>query len=51
MLLVHKILGKPWEKVGMDLLRIKGRDYLIIVDYLTDFFELSELPETSASAV
>ena len=26
-------------------------DCLIIVDYLTDFFKLSELPDTSASAV
>ena len=24
-LLDHEILRKPWEKVGMDLFRIKGR--------------------------
>ena len=31
----------------MDLCRIKGKDYLIIVDYLTDFFELPDLPASS----
>ena len=31
-MLVHEILGKPWEKVGMDLFRMKGKDYLIVVD-------------------
>ena len=50
-LMVHEILGKPWEKVGMDLFRVQGRDFLIIVDYLTDYFEISELMDTSASAV
>ena len=35
----------------MDLFRVKGKDYLIVVDYLTDFFELSELPDLSASSV
>ena len=50
-LMVHEILGKPWEKVGMDLFRVQGRDLLIIVDYLTDYFEISELMDTSASAV
>ena len=50
-LLVHEILGKPWEKVGMDLFRIKGKDYLIVVDYLTDFFKFPELPDLSGSSV
>ena len=50
-LLVHEILGKPCEKVSMDLYRIKGKDYLIVVDYLTDFFALSEWPDLSASCV
>jgi len=43
-LLAHEIPKQPWAKVSMDLLKCKGKDYLVIVDYLTDFFEISELP-------
>ena len=50
-LLVHEIPKEPWGKVGMDLFYCKGKDYLVVVDYLTDFFEVAELPNTLASAV
>ena len=29
----------------------KGEDYLIMVDYLTDFFEVSRIPLTTTAAV
>lgn len=41
--------GKTGEKVGMDLLRIKGKDCLIIVDYLISL-SCQELPDISASS-
>ncbi|KAL5479357.1 hypothetical protein EMCRGX_G022870 [Ephydatia muelleri] len=44
----HEIMGRLWEKVGMDLFHCRGKDFLIIVDYLTDFFELTELLEVTA---
>ena len=50
-LLVHEIPKEPWGKVGLDLFCCKGKDYLVVVDYLTDFFEVAELPNTLASAV
>ena len=34
--LAHSIPLKPWEKVGIDLFRFKGKDFLLIVDYLTN---------------
>lgn len=46
---VHKVVGEPWEKVGMDLFMSKGRGCLVIVDHLMDLFEISELPDTSDS--
>ena len=49
--LAHSIPQKPWEKVGMDLFRFKGKDFLLIVDYLTDYFEISSLKSTIATAV
>ena len=35
----------------MDLFQCKGKDYLAVVDYLTDFFEVAELSNTLTSAV
>ena len=48
---VHDIQRLPWAKVGMDLFAVKGKEYLIIVDYLTDFFEVAELSNTMAATV
>ena len=50
-LLAHDIPKQPWSKVGMDLFKCKGKEFLIMVDYLTDFFEVSELPNMLASTV
>ena len=50
-LLAHEIPKQPWAKVGMDLFKCKGKDYLVIVDYLTDFFEISELSDTTSATV
>ncbi|KAL5515944.1 hypothetical protein EMCRGX_G001194 [Ephydatia muelleri] len=50
-LLVHDIPKQPWSKVGMDLFKCKGKEFLIVVDYLTDFFEVSELPNTLAYTI
>ena len=49
--LAHSIPNKPWEKVGMDQFCWKGKDYLVIVDYLTDFFEICKLQQTTAASV
>ena len=50
-LLAHDIPALPRTKVSMDLFTCKGKDYLIVVDYLTDFLEVSELPNTVAATV
>ena len=49
--LAHEIPKQPWVKVGMDLFRSKGEDCLLMVGYLTDFFEISKLPHTLTTAV
>ena len=35
----------------MGLFHTKGEDYLIMVDYLTDLFEVSGIPHTTTVAV
>ena len=47
----HEIPEQTWAKVGMDLFQSKGKDYLIIVDYLTDLFQICSLSQTLTSDV
>ena len=37
-LFMHEVHGRPWQKVGTDLLSFVGRNYLITVDYYSNFF-------------
>jgi len=47
----HEIPYRPWQKVGTDLFEIKGRHYLITVDYFSLFFEVDYLTDTTSQAV
>jgi len=47
----HEIPHRPWQKVGTDLFEIKGRHYLVTVDYLSLFFEIDYLPDTTSQTV
>lgn len=50
-LMPHDMSDRPWDKVGVDLMTIKGYDYLITVDYFSNFWEIDHLPNLKASAV
>ena len=50
-LMSHEIAERPWEKIGTDLYTINGQDYLIVVDYFSNFWEIDHLPNTTASTV
>lgn len=38
-LMSHEIAECPWEKIGTDLYTIDGNEYLIVVDYFSDFWD------------
>ena len=48
---MHEVPGRPWQKVGTDLLSFEGRNYLITVDYYSNFFEIDFLKETLSEDV
>ena len=50
-LMPHELPPRPWEKVGTDLFSLDGRDYLITVDYLSNFWEVDRLPDTKSTTV
>lgn len=47
----HDIPDQPWHKVGTDLFRLRGKDYLMVVDYHSKFFVFGHLTDTTASTV
>ena len=47
----HELADRPWEKVGVDLMSVKNYDYLITVDYFSNFWEIDYLENTKVSTV
>ena len=50
-LMTHKIPETPWSKVGQDLFTLDDENYLVTVDYYSDYFELDLLSDTTAESV
>ena len=50
-MLHHDIPSLPWQKLGTDLFQFEGKHYLLLVDYYSNFFEVSMLSNTSTSEV
>ncbi|MCP3889967.1 MAG: transposase family protein, partial [Desulfobulbaceae bacterium] len=50
-LMSHELPLRPWEKVGVDLFELDNKDYLITVDYYSNFWEVDRLYKTSSNAV
>ena len=51
-LMSHEIPAGPWQKVGSDLFSLKDKNYLVRVDYFSNFWEIDSLgQDTSAKMV
>ena len=48
-LMQHNPLERIWEKVGIDLFMFDHRDYVIIVDYFTNYWEIDHLSDNTTS--
>lgn len=47
----HDKPREPWRKVGMDLFHLKGKDYLLVIDYHSNYPEFTCLSDTTAERV
>lgn len=47
----HELTERPWQRVGVDLFNLQGKDYLATVDYMSNFIEVDRLYSTTTSAV
>jgi transposase InsO family protein len=50
-LFLHDIPERPWQKVATDIFTIKSRNYLITVDYYSQYFEIDFLADTLSETV
>ena len=50
-LMPHDVLDRSWEKVGMDLFTHDAHEYLVTVDYYSNFWEIDKLNRTTSNAV
>uniref|UniRef100_A0A3B3RV52 Gypsy retrotransposon integrase-like protein 1 n=1 Tax=Paramormyrops kingsleyae TaxID=1676925 RepID=A0A3B3RV52_9TELE len=47
----HDMPDRPWAKVGTDLFTFDNKDYLITVDYYSNFWEIDYLTDTKSATV
>ena len=50
-MLPHMIPERPWSQVGADLFQFNSQNYLILVDYYSNFIELNLLNTTTSQQV
>ena len=50
-LIAHDPPKHPWSRVATDLFTFDKKEWFIIVDYWSNYFELSQFPNTQASTV
>ena len=50
-LMSHEVPSRPWQKVGADLLTVNKKDYLVTVDYFSNFWEIDRLYDTLSKTV
>ena len=47
----HKIPDRPWSRLAADLFTLQSKDYIVLVDYYSDFVEVSPLNATTSTAI
>jgi hypothetical protein len=50
-LIQHEDTQFQWQKIGCDLFIIEGRDFMVVVDYDTNFIEVEAMPTTTSARV
>ena len=50
-LLPHEVPNRPWSKLGADIFQFGNEQYLLIVDYYSEFFEISKLSDLKSITV
>ena len=49
--MTYDIPTHPWKMIAQDLFMYRKQDYLITVDYYSDFWEINLLPNTTSETI
>ena len=44
----HEVPSRPWEKIAADIFTLDGKDYLVTIDYFSNFWKIDRLLNTKA---
>lgn len=47
----HEVPDLPWKRVALDILTYKQKNFLLIVDYYSDFWEIDTLSDTTSETL
>lgn len=47
----YEVFFRFWERVGVDIFILDGKDYLVIIDYYSNFWEVDRLLDIKVSIV
>ena len=47
----HEVPTRPWSKLAAQIFQFENEQYLLIVDYYSEFFEISKLSDMKSSTV
>ena len=47
----HKLPDRPWSRVAEDQFKLHSQDYIVLVDFYSDFIEVKKLEENTSSSV
>ena len=47
----HEIPDSPWDKIGTDIFHLYGKHYIIVVDYMSKYFDISLMNDCQSSTV
>ena len=50
-LMSHEVPDRMWQKVGTDLFQMDDKDFLLTVDYYSNFWEIDRLEDTRSATV
>ena len=50
-LMSHETPSRPWSKLSIDICTVNKKDYLVTVDYYSDYWEVDRLHTTTTAAV
>ena len=47
----HQIPERPWSRVATDQFKLHGKEYIVLVDFYSDFIEVKDLHENTSTTV